>query len=131
MGLGFRAGGTKRNMIMDTEDLSKIINEQELSTLREVDIQKFEDAVERDSEEVVLLSKRFFWNNVIVIGFMLYGLLYVLLTRYPQKAVIGTTIFAILVASAERLYIHNKIKKAVSRIAASAMIIEFLKKIKK
>ena len=116
---------------MNTEDLSKIIGEQELSTLREVDIQKFEDAVERDSDEVIILSKRFYWNNVIVIGFMGYGLLYILLTKLPQKEIIGVTIFSILIASAERLYIHNKIKKAVSRIAASAMIIEFLKKIKK
>jgi hypothetical protein len=60
-----------------------------------------------------------------------YGLLYIWLTTYPQKGVIGATILSILVASGERLYIHNKIKKAVSRIAASAMIIEFLKKIKK
>jgi hypothetical protein len=131
MGLESRVGGTKRKMTMNTEDLSKIIGEQELSTLREVDIQKFEDAVERDSDEVIILSKRFYWNNVIVIGFMGYGLLYILLTKLPQKEIIGVTIFSILIASAERLYIHNKIKKAVSRIAASAMIIEFLKKIKK
>lgn len=131
MELASNLGGTKRKRIMNTEDLSKVINEQELSTLKETDIRQFEDAVERDSEEVVNLSKRFYWNNIIVIGFMLYGLLYIMVTRYPQKGVIGATIFAILVASAERLYIHKKIKKAVSRIAAAAMIIEFLKKIKK
>jgi len=134
MELVLGVGGTKENMFMESENLVKIACEEfgqkELSALKEVDIHKFEDAIERDSEEVIRMSKRLFWNNVIVIGFMLQGLLYVWLTRFPQKPMIWMSIIAILIASTERLYIHKKIKNTLQRLAAFSMIIDFLKKVR-
>jgi hypothetical protein len=115
---------------MDTKEITKAIGEKTFSNLKEIEIEKFEEAVQRDSEEIVELSKRFFWNNIIVIGFTAWALLYTFTTVHPQRAMIWTSMLAILIASGERLYIQRKIKKTVYRLSTFSMIIEFLKKIK-
>ena len=115
---------------MDTKEITKAIGEKTFSDLKKIEIEKFEEAVQRDSEEIVELSKRFFWNNIIVIGFTAWALLYTFTAVHPQRAMIWTSMLAILIASGERLYIQRKIKKTVYRLSTFSMIIEFLKKIK-
>lgn len=110
--------------------MEKTLNRKELSLLRDLNIHKCEDVIERDSEEIIRMSKRLFWNNVAVIGFMLYGLLYIWLTENPHKIIIWLSLVALLIASSERLYIHKKIKKAVCRLTTFSMIIDYLKKTK-
>lgn len=115
---------------MDTGEIIKAIGEKTFLNLKEIEIEKFEEAVHRDSEEIVELSKRFFWNTLIVIGFTVWALFYSLSSSYPQKPMIWTSMLVILVASGERLYIQRKMKKTVYRISTFSMIIEFLKKVK-
>ena len=115
---------------MNTKEITEAIGEKTFSTLKEIEIEKFEEAVQKDSEEIVELSKRFFWNNVIVIGFTAWALIYTFTASYPQKITIWTSMLVILIASGERLYIQRKMKKTVYRISTLSMIIEFLKKVK-
>jgi hypothetical protein len=114
---------------MKMKEIVEAIGEENASLLKEVEIKKIEEAVHRDSEEIVALTKRFFWNNFIVIGFTAWALIYTLGTTNPQRLMIWTYMVAILIASGERLYIQRKIKKTTYRLTTFAMIIEFLKKI--
>ena len=111
------------------KEIVEAIGEENTSILKGVEIKKIEEAVQRDSEEIVELTRRFFWNNFIVIGFTLWALIYVFGAENPQRLMIWTYMGAILVASGERLYIQRKIKKTAYRLTTFAMIIEFLKKI--
>ena len=66
------------------------------------DLEKLEEAALRDSEEIAELSKRHFWNNLIIIGFTLYSVLYAVLSRDPRKEIVGLAMISVLVASGER-----------------------------
>lgn len=91
-------------------------------------ISKFEEAVQRDSEEIIRLTKRHFWNAFILIGFSLQPLAYCMMTQQPQRLVIWMGILGALVASGERMYLQTRIKKTVINLATCSMIIDFLKK---
>ena len=91
-------------------------------------ISKFEEAVQRDSEEIIRLTKRHFWNTFILIGFTLQPVAYCLMQNQPQRIVIWMGIIGALVASGERMYLQKRIKKTVIDLATCSMIIDFLKK---
>jgi len=96
--------------------------------IRESDLEKLEEAAQRGSEEIVELSKRHFWNNLIIIGFSLYAVLYSVFSDYPIREMIWVAMIAILIASGERFYIQRKIKRTLVDLTTFSMIINFLKK---
>lgn len=98
--------------------------------VKEKDLEKLEEAALRDSEEIAELSKRHFWNNLIIIGFALYSVLYSVFTQHPRKEIVGLAMISVLIASGERFYIQTKIKKRIVRLTTFSMIIEFIKKAK-
>ncbi len=97
---------------------------------KEKDLKKLEEAALRDSGEIVELSKRHFWNNLIIIGFTLYSILYAITVQHPRKEIVWVSMIAVLIASGERFYLQSKIKKRVVRLTTFSMIIEFIKKAK-
>lgn len=96
--------------------------------IRESDLEKLEEAAQRGSEEIVELSKRHYWNNLIIIGFSLYAVLYSIFSVYPRREMIWVAMIAVLIASGERFYIQRKIKKKIVDLTTFSMIIDFLKR---
>jgi nitrate reductase NapE component len=110
MELEFVDGGTK----------NKAMNEKV--------ILKFEEAAERDSVEIIKLTKRQFWNAFILLSFCIYPVVYYATTLYPDKFIVWLTVAGGLIASIERIYLEHKIKKTIIDLATISMIIDFLKK---
>jgi hypothetical protein len=122
MALGSKDGGTKKITEMDTE-IKQLCKEDS--------IRKFEDAVQEESESLVALTKKHFWNSIILIGFFLWLLLYAIFATHPQKLILAVLAGTLLIASFERIYIQRKIKFGASKLATFSAVIEFLKNIKK
>lgn len=98
---------------------------------KEENIKKIEEAVQEESGILISLSKRYFWNGLVMIFFFLHLLLYIFLTEQPQRIVMIISGSSLLLASFERLYIQRRIKLKVSKLATFSAIVEFLKNIKK
>jgi hypothetical protein len=96
--------------------------------IRESDLEKLENAAQRDSATIVELSKRHFWNNLIIVGFSMYTVLYSIFSQYPRREMIFVAMLTILIASGERFYIQRKIKRKLVDLTTFSMIIEFLKR---
>lgn len=120
MALVLKAGGIKKNKKMSPE--IKQLCERE-------NIKKFEEAVQEESKVLISLSKKYFWNSLITVGFFSYFILYVLFSAQPQKVIIAISILTVLLASFERIYIQRKIKSKVTKLATFSAIIQFLKNI--
>jgi hypothetical protein len=114
--------GLKTNLFEMNQELKHLCKEE--------NIKKFEDAVFEESEVLVNLTKKHFWNDIILIGFFSYLFLYLLYSDNPQKPIIVVASIAVLLASFERFYIQRKIKSKVSKLATFSAIIEFLKNVK-
>lgn len=98
--------------------------------LEKDEIKSIEKHIEKESESILQLSKRFFWNNLIIIFFAFYGAFYITITEYPKMLMIMIALAAVIISSLERLWLQNKIKNAASRLAVSITMLEILKKIK-
>jgi hypothetical protein len=122
MALGLKDGGIKKIIEMNPE-IKQLCKDDS--------IKKFEDAVLEESESLIALTKKHFWNSVILIGFFLWMVLYALLAAQPQKLILAILAGTLLLASFERIYIQRKIKSGASKLATFSAIIEFLKNVKK
>lgn len=106
---------------MESEEIKKT------EFLQEDAISSIEKNIDEESKKIIQLSKRLFWNNLIIIFFMTYCLFYILLAEYIRKEIIIILIATIIIPSLERLWLHYRIKKKASKLAIFLTMIEILK----
>lgn len=97
----------------------------------EESLKKFENAIREESEYLVSLTKRHFWNSLVLAGFFFWMVGYTIFSSDPQKIIIGTLFGMVMLASLERFFLQKSIKLKVSKLATFSAIIEFLKNVKK